>query len=340
MCLQGRESRPYHFASWSFNKKWLVLNQKVDPNYRDKVDYNSSDHSLCIKKLTETDSGIYKFEIVGHDFNQSTETHELIVQEAVPRPVIRMSGLHPNFTAGLCNISVNCSIKDDWVWSVCDEDSCRTSLRSLLRKVNIVVFIDNRSVVCRGYNQASENNVSESTEGMCLRQSNPVNEETSEPPAVIVIVIVVCVLLCAFVACVVWGLCSTEYNHHQDQTPTAQSTQSQPVEAQPQSVQRVSTSSSGQAEACYENVDAMQPCQASSPTISPREQLGPKQSLKVDTVYSTVQVPHVASSLGMSDSSEADKIREATTSQYAVLNEAEHRAQIDTVYSVLQRPKI
>lgn len=122
------------------------------------------------------------------------------------------------------------------------------------------------------------------------------------------------------------------------ETSTAPIIQSQPVEAQ--SVPRVSTSSSSQTEASYENVGATQPCQTSSPTISPRDELGSKQSQKVDTVYSFLQVPNVTSSLGKIDSSKGHmEVQEASTSRYFPQDEAQHSAQIDTVYSVLQKPK-
>ncbi|TDG99653.1 hypothetical protein EPR50_G00195990 [Perca flavescens] len=166
---------------------------------------------------------------------------------------MRMSGLHSNLSVGFCNITVNCSIQDDWASSVCNEDSCETSQRSLFRKVNITIFTDNSSIICSGNNHVSTSNVSKSIETMCFRESNPEHEEASEQPIVIT------------------------------DTSTAPIIPSQPVEAQ--SEPRVSTSSSSQAEACYENVDATQPCQTSSPTISPRDE----QSQKVDTVYSFLQ---------------------------------------------------
>ncbi|XP_078132250.1 uncharacterized protein LOC144534284 [Sander vitreus] len=342
LCLKVGGSPPFQDVKWSFNNKLIVFKENVTPNYKGKVDYNSSDHSLCINKLTETDSGDYKmsYVILGSDSHvvESGEIHRLIVEDTILRPVMRMSGLHSNLSAGLCNITVNCSIQDDWASSVCDENSCRTeqNQRSLFRKVNITIFTDNTSIICSGNNHVSTNNVSKSIEAMCFRVSNPEYEEAPEQPAMIVIVVIVCLSLCAFAVCVTKGIFSTEYNH-QTETSTAPIIQSQQVEAQ--SVPRVSTSSSSQAEASYENVDATQPCQTSSPTISPRDELGPKQSQKVDTVYSFLQVPNVTSSLGKSDSSKGPmKVQEASTSQ----DEAQHSsltAQIDTVYSVLQKPK-
>lgn len=102
----------------------------------------------------------------------------------------------------------------------------------------------------------------------------------------------------------------------------------QAVEAQPQLVPRVSSSSSSGAEASYENVDAGQ---TSSPSISPAD-----QSQNVDTVYSYLQAPNVTTCGANSVSME---VREASASQSVTPDEAGQPAQIDTVYSVLQKPK-
>ncbi|XP_029310532.1 uncharacterized protein LOC115023582 [Cottoperca gobio] len=331
LCLPVVTSPPYQQDTWSFNKNVIVLDKNITPNYKDKVYYNPGNQSLCIKKITETDRGIYTFtfiHLINSTFQTSTETHRLIVEETVPRPVIRLSRLHSNLSAEFCNIAVNCSIRDDWVRSVCD-NNCITSQRSLFWKFNIIILTDGRSVVCIGSNHVSTTNVSVSIEAMCFGKSN-------HPPTVIFIVIVVCVALCAFAFCVAMGFFSTQYCHNQ--TSTAQMIQSQPAEAQPNSVPRVSTSSSSQAEASYENVAAPQPCQTSSPTVSPREES--EQSQKVDTFYSVLHTPKVTSSQGESgDTKGHTDIQEAPTSQYVTLDETEHPAQIDTVYSVLQKPK-
>ncbi|XP_037614147.1 uncharacterized protein LOC119481368 [Sebastes umbrosus] len=334
LCLKVRNSPPYPDSWWSFNEtKIIVRNRNITSKYADKVEYNSKDHSLCIKKLTEADAGIYTFKFFISE-GLKTETHRLIFEETVPKPVIRISALHSNLSAGPCNFTVNCSIQDDWLSSVCDVDGCRTSQKSL-RKVKITIFTDNKSIACSGNNHVSTSNVSESIEATCFRKSNPEHEETSESPTAIVIVIVIVIVfvsLCAFTFCVAKGLFSTEDNRYQAETSTAQIIQSQSVEAQPQPVQRVSSSSSSQAEAFYENVDATQPCQTISPTISSREDLESKQSQKVDSVYSVLQVPKVTSSLGK-------KTQEASTSQCVTLHESEPPGQIDTLYSVLHRPQ-
>ncbi|XP_059211544.1 uncharacterized protein LOC131990162 [Centropristis striata] len=337
LCLLVAETPPYHSATWKFHDRVIIFSNQTTPIYRDKVDYNPKNSSLCIHKLTDTDSGIYTFSFINSQYHASTETHRLIVEETVPRPIIRMSGLHSNLSAELCNGTVNCSIQDDWMFSVCDKDGCRTSQRSL-RRLNITITIGNKSIICRGNNYVSTNKVSESTEATCLGKRNP-----EQPTAIIIVIVVaVCVSLGTFAGFVAKGLSSSQYNHnHQAGVSSARIVQSQPVEALSQSLPRVCTSSStSQAEACYENVGATEPCRTSSPTVSPREELGSKQSQQIDTVYSFLQVQKATSSLGKSDDSEGHKeVQEASASECVGQNEAEHPAQIDTVYSVLQKPQ-
>ncbi|XP_070786304.1 uncharacterized protein [Enoplosus armatus] len=152
-------------TTWLFNEKVIVVNEDISPNYTDKVVYNPKNLSLCINQLTERDSGIYKVTIIVK-FVQRTESHRLIVEETVPTPALWMSVMRSNLSAGFCNITVNCSIWDDWVWSVCDGDSCRTPQRSF-RRVNITISADNRFIVCSGNNHVSTSNVSESINATC-----------------------------------------------------------------------------------------------------------------------------------------------------------------------------
>ncbi|XP_034532102.1 uncharacterized protein LOC117807137 isoform X2 [Notolabrus celidotus] len=343
-CFEVRKSPPFVDVRWSnnpINKRFIVLYGKITPSYKGRFDYNPNNHSLCIHKLTEADSGIYEVSLIHLDYNGSTETNKLVVQAPVPKPVIRMSVDLPgsNLSAGFCNILVNCSVLGDWLFAVCDADSCRTSQRSF-SKANITISAHNRSVVCSGHNHVSVRNASENMEETCNHKSDKKHDETSELTYVIPIVVpVVAVLVVvACIVCLVMGFCSTKCNRHQ--TSTARLIQSQPIEPQPQPGTRNLTSSSSQPEASYENVDVTQPSEINSPIQGPHEALGPRQSQTVDTVYSVLQLPRVNDSPGKSDrdtnTKDHEVIEVASTPEPGV---AEHDNQVDTVYSVLQKPK-
>ena len=57
----------------------IVYNKEVTENYTDKVDYNPENLSLCVNKLTETDSGIYQVYFFDGG-SLSNSNHELLVQ--------------------------------------------------------------------------------------------------------------------------------------------------------------------------------------------------------------------------------------------------------------------
>ncbi|KAG7235281.1 hypothetical protein INR49_002853 [Caranx melampygus] len=256
LCLHVRHPPPYKSTSWKMAGKFIGVDGEINPDYKDKVSDNDISRSLCLKELTDADAGIYQVSFRDSEFNVIEEKHEIIIEEVVPQPVITVSVVHSNLSAGFCRITVNCSIWDDWVLANCDEQSCRSSQTSFTK----------------------------------------------------------------------------------EQACNAQLIENQSIEAQSHPEPRASTSSSSGAEASYENVDASQPRQ----TSSPREEMGSMPNDKVDTVYSTLQAANVAPSCGKSDRGKDMKghktNHQASTSQAVIVDEAECPTQIDTVYSVLQKP--
>lgn len=97
--------------------------------------------------------------------------------------------------------------------------------------------------------------------------------------------------------------------------------QDQPEGAQPEPAPRVSVSSSAD-EVSYENVTPAQHSQLSS------QRLDSENSQKPDTVYSILQAPNAT---------ESDARPEPMTSQS--VSQSEAVGQVNTVYSVLQKPK-
>ncbi|KAL4007095.1 C1q-related factor [Sarotherodon galilaeus] len=166
VCLNVRKPPPYRRGEWKFNTIIITDDTEINPIYTDRVVYSAGNLSLCINNLADTDAGIYEVSYI-QNFTSVTEKHEVIVQDVVPTPVIIMSKLGSNQSAGLCSITVNCSIQDYWLWSVCDEDGCRRSQKSF-SEVNITIFTENRAVVCRGNNHVSTNQASENLT-LCFR---------------------------------------------------------------------------------------------------------------------------------------------------------------------------
>ncbi|XP_005453242.1 T-lymphocyte surface antigen Ly-9 [Oreochromis niloticus] len=324
VCLNVRKPPPYRRGEWKFNTIIIADDTVINPIYKDRVTYSAGNLSLCINNLADTDAGIYDVSI-SQNFTSASEKHQVIVQDVVPTPVIIMSKLGSNQSAGLCSITVNCSIQDYWLWSVCDEDGCRPSQKSF-SEVNITTFTENSTVVCRGNNHVSTNQASESST-LCFNNTNPDDRgKAQHPPSTRTLAfIIVCVLLAFIFLAVsfflVKRLFSTKWKSYQAPTNTIRSIQSQPINTLPSSQSRASTaSSSSDADPAYENADVLQYSQSSSPR---------QESHPVDTIYT---LP------GVKSSSAGNNIQ--NTAETATVEEAQQRpTQIDTVYSVLQKPK-
>ncbi|XP_029381641.1 T-lymphocyte surface antigen Ly-9 isoform X2 [Echeneis naucrates] len=338
LCLHVSKPEKYKRGEWTFAENLVADNDEINPKFTDKVVYNRQNFSLCLKNLTDADTGIYKLALKTVNLTSVSETHRVIVQENVPKPVIKMSVQHSNLSVGTCNITVNCSIQDDWVWSVCVKDSCTTSQKSL-SKVNISISTNYRTVFCSGNNYVSTNNVSESIATMCFSKSIAENDKeaenkTSQSPFVVIIVFVVSLCLCAFMAFMAKKI-SSECNQHQEQASTSQFIRSQPLDSELQPEPRCSTSSS-EAEASYENVDTTQ-------TSNVRETLECVPSETVDTVYSILQAQNLMPPPGKGDSSKDAKghktTRGVSTSQPVTVDKPEPPAQTESLYSVLQPTK-
>ncbi|XP_023130815.2 uncharacterized protein si:ch1073-220m6.1 [Amphiprion ocellaris] len=334
VCLHVRKLPPYESAAWKISGKIIATDRKINPNYEKRVVYSPGNLSLCIYELNDEDAGIYEVSIQDSNFNAISEKHHVIFEEMVPVPVIVISVLQSNIS-GFCKTTGNCSIHDDWLSFVCEEDSCRTSQKSF-SKVNMTVSADNTGVICSASNHVSRNNASKSI-AMCYHESKPGHEEefTQFPKIELIIGVCCCGALLLFCGVILAAAC----RHYRVKQHAAQVIQSQPMEDHPRSEPRISTSSSSQAEASYENVDVSQPNQ----TSSPREELGSKQSHEINTTYSVVQRPKAATRLGKSDNSNDMKghenIQEALTSESVDLDETQRSTHVDTVYTVLQNPK-
>ncbi|XP_069014930.1 SLAM family member 7-like isoform X1 [Embiotoca jacksoni] len=336
VCLRVRKPPPVHSGTWKFGETLFASDKFIKPSHRERVFFSPGNLSLCLNKLTDGDSGIYEVSFYDSNFTSTSETHQVIVQEQVPQPVMEMLVLRSNVSTGFCNITVNCSVRDDWVWFVCDENNCTASGKSF-SKVNITVVTDNRTVVCSGNNHVSKSNVSKSKD-LCFSKSKPEKEDPSEQLYEILIVIVFVVVLFSCIGFVAMRRFSKTSNLQQARPFPAQEIRNPPTETQPRLESRVSTSSS-QAEASYENVDVAQFSRSSGP----RQEQDWREIQTVDTVYSTLQMPHAAASLGRSDSSSDGKGHEETpeawTSDSVPLDEEQSPACVDTVYSVLQKQK-
>ncbi|CAB1330566.1 unnamed protein product [Coregonus sp. 'balchen'] len=124
---------------WMRNSDVIVGVKETSPKYKEKVDYNNANHSLCINNLLNTDNH-------------------------VPKPVMDVTSLF-NTSVGLCDVTVNCSVKDGWMLSVCGGGQCTRSQQLLsLSGVNIIISNGNGTIQCTTSNHVSTQTISQPME--------------------------------------------------------------------------------------------------------------------------------------------------------------------------------
>ncbi|XP_028994553.1 uncharacterized protein si:ch1073-220m6.1 [Betta splendens] len=333
VCLHVKHPPPHFGAHWLLPgtgpKRDGVSEKGMNSTLKNKVDYDSENNSLCIKNLTNADSGIYEFNFID-SFSYINEKYRIIVQGQVPRPVVVMSELDTNTSAGMCNISVNCSIRSEWLWSFCDADACRTAQASL-SEVNISISIGisitgNRTVVCSGNNRVSTKSVFRRIPSTCHSHfKKPEPKDPDQQLLLTLLVIAVCLFLLVFIVFITKKLLLLKL----DQTSTTHLIENQQAESPTQREPRVSTSSS----VAYENVDAIHP----SETSGTREEPGSTHGPAVNTVYSVLQPTKRKPSQGTGDDCKVSTGPQEA--QVASASQGEQPLQVDTVYSMLQRPR-
>ncbi|XP_055757077.1 uncharacterized protein LOC129835466 [Salvelinus fontinalis] len=154
---------------WKVNSTVIVDDKEFSPKYKEKVDYNPVNQTLCIKNLTDTDSGIYIANAKKIYWTDSTSSYRLkvlavlVVVEAVPIPAMQVT--YYNSSTGLCTITVNCS---GWMFSVCDGGQCPLYQDSLsVSEVNITVSSGNGFIQCIVNNHVSAGTKSQRMEDIC-----------------------------------------------------------------------------------------------------------------------------------------------------------------------------
>ncbi|XP_014062779.1 SLAM family member 9 [Salmo salar] len=280
VCLAVAESPEEHKElKWKFKSAVIVDNKEISPQYKDKVHYNPVNHSLCIKNLKETDSGIY-YPIVGKWNLETIIEYNVTILEAVSIPVMKVVSLYSNSSTGQCNITVNCSVEDVWALSVCNGRHCTLSQQSLT-VVNITISNDNNTIQCTGKNHVSAKTKSQPMKDICIEKDG----KASEFPVGIIVVSVTAGLL--FISVIV-GICvgirrikSTRRRARKNKQPL----QVNPVSA-PQG-ERPGPQNTGGSDVTTIYVTVVKPGAAGVELPSP-EEMSETQS---EALYSTVQHP-------------------------------------------------
>ncbi|XP_061566596.1 uncharacterized protein LOC133420784 [Cololabis saira] len=337
VCLHVTGPPPNEDGYWTFKNRFLISHTKINPKYKEKAVFLELNLTLCIENLTESDTGSYKVTYFDSESMSRSETSHVIVQGMVPTPAMTVNTLHhSNVSSGFCNFTVNCSIQDYWLSSVCDGDGCRQFQKSFQR-LNITIFSDNGNVVCSGNNHVSTSNVSKSLPTMCSNKYTHDDDDEEEQmlnPLVPSIIVLAVFTLGGACFALVKKYILKENSDNEATTAAAQLVENGPLETQPQSEPRVSTSSS-EAEPSYENVDVSQ-----LRSSGPRQEQDNWESQGVDTIYN---VPRpVASGLKRDSRTNSAGLKNMQEQDPLILdsvttNELQSPTDTETIYSLLQK---
>lgn len=79
VCLHVKKPPPYRNALWTFDGKFVADTSLISPDYRDRVIFTSENMSLCIYRLMDNDTGIFKASYTSV-LDQISDEHQIIVQ--------------------------------------------------------------------------------------------------------------------------------------------------------------------------------------------------------------------------------------------------------------------
>ncbi|XP_056316926.1 uncharacterized protein si:ch1073-220m6.1 [Danio aesculapii] len=171
-----------------FNKQQLLASSKgIHPDLQKRMTFNSSDLSLTINKLNESDSGLY--EALLNWEKDTVAAYTIIVENTISEPVIKVHDF--NSSTGECLATVNCSVDGSWATYDCQKSHC-TETQSSLSSISITVTAADRGIQCHVNNHVSRNH-SEAPNIACHEKQH--SELQPPPPLMFWVVIGVCVVV-------------------------------------------------------------------------------------------------------------------------------------------------
>uniref|UniRef100_A0A3B3SC37 Immunoglobulin domain-containing protein n=1 Tax=Paramormyrops kingsleyae TaxID=1676925 RepID=A0A3B3SC37_9TELE len=203
LTVEGLQHPQIRRITWRLNST-AMLEHTLDtnhtyyyPEYKKKVQFDSSDFSLLIKNVNETDQGTYTAVITetgGADSEKAK--YRLHVQEAVAKPFIQMNNLTLDSAEGFCTVSVNCSVRDSWVYYTCDQTQCSQTEPQSWPDVNITVTVYHGNIICTGSNRVSNKTQSEPLGHACMKSDGII-----VPPSLWYIVLILGIV-CLCLVCI------------------------------------------------------------------------------------------------------------------------------------------
>ncbi|KAF5891212.1 SLAM family member 5-like, partial [Clarias magur] len=172
-----------------------IENKNKDTKHPEKIHIHIADNSLFIHNLTVNDSGDYVAQT--GQWEEEVIKYNLIVQEAVSKPIMDTPLDHQSNSSSACQILVKCSADGETVMYDCNHQHC-TLINATSTRVNITInYTDTNGMLeCTASNRVSTK-----------RTSIPINNTCSEKQPVLTTTISYMLVLIIIISCtVVFGV--------------------------------------------------------------------------------------------------------------------------------------
>ncbi|XP_062377940.1 SLAM family member 9-like [Sardina pilchardus] len=137
---------------------------RVTDPYKGRVEFDRTTFSLELKNLMQTDSGLYRGEVI--EWTKTVVEYRLFVHEQISAPVLTVA---PVLSSGdVCNVKVTCTAGDLSLTSTCNSSTCTP--KELTGSSSLAIFITNDIIICNHSNAVSWRHATVETEAKCRRK--------------------------------------------------------------------------------------------------------------------------------------------------------------------------
>ncbi|XP_062284234.1 CD48 antigen-like [Scomber scombrus] len=150
--------------SWTYNNNSNVVRlfndtrTRISDSYKGRVEFSVQSHSLLLKNVQQSDSGVYTALISG-DKNQRVAEYKVIIQD--PVSPVQLSVKSVSNSTESCNLTVTCSTEDSLISSTfrCDTQTCNQEggeqSEVTTSGSSFIIYLLKDSIICNHSNQVS-----------------------------------------------------------------------------------------------------------------------------------------------------------------------------------------
>ncbi|KAF7657176.1 hypothetical protein LDENG_00030770 [Lucifuga dentata] len=195
--------------TWKFNQSIyiVILHNNRDPeiyeDYTGRVEFPEQNSSMLLKRLTESDSGVYTAIVRTNKGEKKVAEHKIIVKAPVSPVVLTVDSVSP--TVDSCNLTVTCSSTDSQIKARCDNQACQEETKKSSEVTTsatvLHVYLSNGSIICNHSNQVDSTTVMQETEPLCSPNDRLASDSTLDLKVAISTTTVFLILGILFAVC-------------------------------------------------------------------------------------------------------------------------------------------